>query len=164
MCEKQKNITEFYETTVKEIMLTSKSEIPHIADDVDIINALSILQKKDHVWVMNSKEPNQLVGVITESDTIVFFCPPLTSSQIFDSPDSRSLQFGETLTTQEIMSKNPVTAAPDEKIRDVIVKMKEQKIKHLPIVDEFGQLIGELSLHRILEEYLKYQSNPKIIS
>jgi CBS domain-containing protein len=155
MSEKKKSITDFYETKVKDIMQTNKSEIPCIEEKAEVASVLSSLNKRDHVWVMDSKEPTQLVGVITESDTIALFSPPLTSSQSFDNPDTRSLQFGVILTAEEIMSKKPVTASPDEKIRDILVKMKEQKIKHLPVVDENIRLIGEISLSRLIQEYSK---------
>lgn len=159
MCEKGKSITEFYETIVKEIMVTDKSDVPRIVEDVEISSVLPILNEKDHVWVMDRGEPTQLVGLITESDTISFFSPPLTSTQPFDGPDPRSLQFGETLTAKEIMSKKPVTVSPNEKIREIIVKMKEQKIKHLPVIDEQGQLIGEILLHDIIQHYVQHQSD-----
>jgi CBS domain-containing protein len=105
---------------------------------------------------MDSTEPTQLIGVITQSDTIAFFSPPLTSAQSFESPDSRSLQFGVMLTAEEIMSKKPVTTSPDETIRDIIVKMKEQKIKQLPVVDENDQFIGEICLNHLIKEYSKH--------
>ena len=54
------------------------------------------------------------------------------------------------------MSKKPVTASPDETIRDVLVKMKEQKIKQLPVVDENDQFIGEISLNHLIKEYSKH--------
>jgi len=159
MCEKGRSITDFYETKVKDIMQTTKSEIPRIEENTEVGRVLSSLNIRDHVWVMDSKEPTQLVGVITQSDTIGFFSPPLTSSQTFDNPDPRSLQFGVRLTAEEIMSKKPVVVSPEETIRDILVKMKEQKIKHLPVVDDYGQLIGEISLSCIIKEYSKHFAN-----
>jgi CBS domain-containing protein len=153
MDEKENTITQFYETLVKDIMSTSKTKIPHATDDVDITDVLSLLTEYDHIWIMDCTEPTLLVGVISESDTLAFFSPPLTTTEHFESPDSRSLQFGQTVTAAEIMEKKPVTVAPDETLRESIVKMKEHKIKHLPVVDESGQLIGEISLHHIIKEY-----------
>jgi CBS domain-containing protein len=155
MCEQKKSLHEFYELKVKDIMLTSKSELPSVDEKTDVFTMLSILNTKDHVWVMDSTEPAQLLGVITESDTIVLFSPPLTSLESFDKPDSRSLQFGECLLVDEIMSKKPVTIFPDETIKDVLRKMKEQKIKQLPVVDENQRLIGEVSLRILIQEFLK---------
>ena len=154
MCEKKNSLHEFYELKVKDIMLTPKSDLPCVTEKADIVAVLSLLIEKDHVWVMDSTDPVQLLGVITESDTLVLLSPPLTSLQIFDKPDSRSLQFGESLLAEEITSKKPITTSPDETIRDVVMKMKEQKIKHLPVVDESQQLIGEITLSRLIQEYV----------
>lgn len=158
MCENQKPTTEFYETNVIDLMRKVKAEIPRIEETADVARVLSILETNDHVWVMDSSEPTQLIGVITASDTIAFFSPPLTSALSFESPDSRSLQFGIQLTAEEIMSKKPVTVSPEETLRDIVLKMKEQKIKHLPVVDDYDSLIGEVSLHLIIKEYLKHFS------
>lgn len=158
MCEQNTPLHEFYELKVKDIMLTPKSELPCVTENADVATVLSVLTTKDHVWVVDSTEPFQLVGVITESDTLVLFSPPLTSFQTFDKPDSRSLQFGEFPRIEEIMSKKPVMVSPDETIKDVLLIMKEQKIKHLPVVDESQQLIGEVSLRRLIQEYSKHHT------
>ncbi len=164
MSEKRKTLKEFYETKVKDIMNATKSDIPHLKENADVSKVLCSLHDRDHVWVMDTQEPTRLVGVITESDTIALFSPPLTSTLSFDNPDHRSLQFDEILTAKDIMSKKPVTTSPDENIRDILVKMKEQKIKHLPVVDEYGQLNGEVSLRILIEVYLKQQTETDEIS
>ena len=157
MYEKKNSLHEFYELKVKDIMLT-KTDLPCIDEKTDFETALSLLIHKDHVWVMDSTEPTQLLGVITESDTIVLLSPPLTSLQTIDKPDSRSLQYGDVPHVEEIMSKKPVTISPDEKIRDILIKMKEHKIKHLPVVDKNNKLLGEISLNRLMKEYTKHMT------
>ncbi|VVB60558.1 CBS domain protein [uncultured archaeon] len=156
MCEQKNSLHEFYELKVKDLMLT-KSDLLCVDEKTDIETVLSLLIQTDHVWVMDSTEPTHLLGVITESDTIVLLSPPLTSLQTFDKPDSRSLQYGDAPPAVEIMSKKPVTASPDETIREILLKMKEQKIKQLPVVDENEQFIGELSLSRLIQEYSNQQ-------
>lgn len=164
MCDNQRVLTEFYETKVKDIMQTTKSEIPCIEDNTDVSQVISSLNLKDHVWVLENKETTHLIGVITQSDTIALFSPALTSSESFDNPDPRSLQFGVILTAEEIMSKKPVIASPEENIRDILTKMKEQKIKHLPVINDQNQLIGEISLSRIIQLYLEQKKIKKEIS
>jgi CBS domain-containing protein len=155
MSETRKSLHEFYEMKVKDLMQTLKSKLSCIDEKADVTTVLSILNTTDHVWVMDSTEPTQLLGVVTESDTLVLFSPPLTSLQSFDKPDSRSMQYGEVLLVEEIMSKKPVTVSPDETIRDVLLKMKEQKIKQLAVVDENQRLIGEISLRILIQEFSK---------
>jgi CBS domain-containing protein len=156
MCEKEKSTTNFYDIKVKDIMVSTKSDITCIEETAEIAIVLSNIKNKDHVWIMDSTEPTHLLGIITQSDTLAFFSPPLTSSQSFENPDPRSIQYGVSITASEIMSKKPVTSSPDETIRDILIKMKEQKIKHLPIVDDAGQLIGEISLNEIIQEYSRH--------
>jgi CBS-domain-containing membrane protein len=157
MSEKRMLLKEFYEMKVKDIMLTKKSEILCINEKTEISSIISILNNKDHVWVMDSKEPKQILGIITESDTIPLFSPPVTSLELFEKPDTRSLQFGVTLTAEEIMSKNPIKTFPEETIKDVIIKMKQHKVKHLPVVDQNGILLGDITLHQLIEEFSKVE-------
>ena len=114
---------------------------------------------------MDNTDPSLLVGIITTTDLLAFFSPPFSSDESFEKPDLRSMQYGETITVENIMSKKPVTVTPRETIREVLVIMKEQKIKHLPILDDSNHLIGEVSLSEIIQEYTKYlnQSSKKII-
>jgi predicted transcriptional regulator len=155
MSEKRKSFHEFYETTVKDIMQTLKSGVPCIEGNADVTLVLPLLEKTDHIWVTASTTPTQLLGVITESDTIALLSPPTIALQSFDKPDSHSLQYGISLTAGEIMSEKPVTVSPTESIRDVLSKMKEQRIKQLAVVDENERFIGEITLRQLIQEYVK---------
>jgi len=155
MSEKRKSFHEFYETTVKDIMQTSKSGVPCIEGNAPVSLLLPLLEKTDHVWVMDSATPPQLLGVITESDTITLLSPPTIALQSFDKPESHSLQYGISFTASEIMSEKPVTVAPTERIRDVLSKMKEQRIKQLAVVDENERFLGEITLRQLIQEYVK---------
>jgi len=155
MCEQKKSLHEFYELKIKDIMQAPKSKLACVDEKANVATVFSLILHTDHVWVIDSTEPTQLLGVITESDMIVLLTPPVTSSETFEKPDSRSLQFGEMPNIEEIMSKKPVTISPDFTIKDALILMKEQRIKHLPVVDESQCFIGEISLHQLLKEYSK---------
>jgi len=155
MSETQKSLHEFYETKVKDIMQSTKSDLPCIDETTDVATVFNTLNKKDHVWIVDNKEPTHLLGVITESDTISLLAPPLTSLQSFDKPDIRSLQYEISLTADEIMSKKPVSISPDKKIRDVLLIMKEQKIKQIAVVDINERFIGEISVRHLIQVYSK---------
>lgn len=159
MCEKKKSLQDFYELKVKDIMQAPKSTLQCIDEKADVETVISHLAHTDHVWVMDCSEPSQLVGVITQSDTIALLSPPITSLESFDKPDSHSLQFGENLLAEEIMSKKPVTTSPNEILKDVLLKMKEQKIKQLPVIDENQRLIGEVSLSHLIQQYSKQHTD-----
>jgi len=48
-------------------------------------------------------------------------------------------------TVGEVMSSPPITARPDDDIKDVATILDERRIKRLPVVDGQGKLIGVIS-------------------
>ena len=145
----------FYEIKVKDVMIPLKRNISIIDETTDMTTVLATMKDKDHVWVMDSADPSYLRGIITQSDTIAFFSPPFSSDDSFEHPDTRSMQYGENILAKEIMSQKPVTISPEETLGDVLLKMKEHKMKHLPVIDDSNHLIGEVSLLEIIREYTK---------
>jgi CBS-domain-containing membrane protein len=154
MSESKKSLHDFYEMKMRDVMQTSK-KVPFIQEDAPLDQVLPLLKDHGYVWVGSADAPKHIIGVITESDMIALLSPPLTTLQPFDHPDARSLQFGVPLTAEEIMSKKPVTASPDETVRVVIVKMKQFRVKQLPVVDPEGTLFGDITLHEFIERYYK---------
>ena len=154
MNEKHTTIAEIYEQNVKDFIepIDIKNSLVEKSDDVTQI--FFLLEKHDHLWVVDDKKTMQLCGVITESDTIQLFAPAYPT-QAFDKPHIQSFQFGLAAIGEEIMSKQPITAALDEKISDVIMKMAQHRIKQIAVVDENTRLIGEIRVFRLIQEYLK---------
>lgn len=152
MSETKKSLHDFYETKVKDVMETIHTA-PCVEENTPVENAFSLLKDHGYVWVIARGDPKDIQGVITESDMIAVLSPPVTSLQTFDQPDFRSLQFGIPLTAKEIMSKKPVTAFPDESIRDIIVKMKQFRVKQLPVVDHHEVFLGDVTLHQLIDRY-----------
>ncbi len=163
MSETKKSLSDFYETKAKDIMQTATQEFPCVDENADVTAVLESLSKKDHIWVLSSEEPTKLVGVITESDIVALLSPPVTSLQTFEKPDLRSLQYGLRMVAGEIMSKKPITASMNEKIRDILITMKEQRIKQIPIVDTNNRLLGEISLRHIVQEYSMHFASDLVI-
>lgn len=49
------------------------------------------------------------------------------------------------MTVRELMTKGPVTVDPETPIGTAIAAMRERGIRHLPVVDEDGALVGVMS-------------------
>ena len=159
MADEKKFITDFYELNIKDIMKSTISEIPFVEKNADITSVLSILNEKKHVWVVDNKETLLILGVITEYDTLMLFSPAYTPMQSFDKPTLLSLQYGLSTTAEEIMSKNPIKISPEEKIKDIIILMKQHKIKQVPVVDQNDKLLSEITIHNFIENYNKEEKN-----
>ena len=158
MSDKHSVITELYEFKVKDLLELIDAKISYVEKTDSIEQVFLLLGKKNHVWVVDDSIALHVLGVITESDTLQLFAPPYTPLQSFDKPTLQSFQYGLTTTAEEIMSKRPIIADLNEKIIDVIAKMKQHKIKQLPVVEENERLIGEVTLSRLIQEYSKRQA------
>jgi predicted transcriptional regulator len=155
MSETHTVITGLYESTVKEMFEPVDAKKSFVEKSDDMTSVFSLLCEKNHVWVVDDQKAKQVLGIITESDTIQLFAPPYTPLQSYDKPTLQSFQFGITVTAEDIMSKQPITVQVTEKIIKVIATMKEQNIKQLAVVDEQERLIGEITLNRLIKEYSK---------
>lgn len=46
---------------------------------------------------------------------------------------------------KNVMTENPLTLGPDAPLRDAVNLMRERKIRHLPVVEDGGRLVGMLT-------------------
>jgi predicted transcriptional regulator len=157
MSDESDFVSQVYELKVKDFMKTFSDDTPFVEKNADVNSVFPILNKESHVWVVENKENLQLLGVITESDVLSLFSPPYESLQSFDKPTIKSFQYGLSFTVDEIMSKKPLTISIEEKIVDVLQKMKQHKIKQLPVVDENNKLLGEISIRNFIDKYNERQ-------
>src|SRR4030042_5027734 len=149
---KNRLICDFYDLPVQQLMNDHLWDIPIIEKNEDIINILNILTGRHHIWVINTKKKNELIGVITEHDILATLSPKNFSPYVFGLPDIRSLQHGTVKTAEDIMSEKIITCKPDEKVIDILKKMKRYQLRRLPVVKN-KKLIGEITLHRLIQKY-----------
>jgi CBS domain-containing protein len=78
----------------------------------------------------------RLAGIITERD-ILRFCAarrgPLSSARVAD-----------------VMTRDVITAAPDDEIGHVMGVMTENRIRHLPVINQ-GELVGLISIGDVVK-------------
>ena len=85
----------------------------------------------------------KLVGIVTERDLVYLI--------------ARGIEFlASRYPVWEIMSEDPVTVGPDTSIQEAMEKMKELRIRHLPVVDDEGRPLGVISMRDIIELMLAF--------
>jgi CBS domain-containing protein len=47
-----------------------------------------------------------------------------------------------TVLVREVMTRQPITIAPETPLATALAVMRERQIRHLPVVDDMGQLVG----------------------
>ena len=154
-----KLISGFYELKVSQLMDKKVWDMPVVDRFMPIIDVLSILDGKSHVWVVDNSENKELVGVITRQDVLEILAPPRTSYSMFSVPRYRIR--GTKGRAEDVMNSDPITTVCDEKIVNVLQKMIKHRIRRLPVVSKDKKILGEITLkHLIHKFYLASQYHP----
>jgi len=160
MDKEKRLVKDFYELKIKQLMDKRVWDLPIIEKDQDILNVLSILSGRHHIWVVKDIENKELVGVITEHDVLSILAPKRQPEYVFGMPDIRSIEQGTVKKAGDIMNAKVVTCEPDEKVIDVLNKMITYKLRRIPVVEN-KKIIGEITLHHLIRKYYEAtQYNP----
>lgn len=89
--------------------------------------------------VMVVDENGKLVGIVTERDLVYVVVRGGA---------------GKGLSVWEVMTENPVTVAPDELLADAIERMRNARVRHLPVVGKDGKPLGMLSMRDVMDYLL----------
>ncbi len=86
----------------------------------------------------------KLVGIFTERDLV------------------RIVAKGVPLTTklEEVMTRDLIVARPSDPLPLLAQKMLQHGIRHIPVVDEEGRLLGVISIRRVLRYLLAEAEHP----
>ncbi len=120
---------------LREILQIKGSKVLTIAVQATLAEVVDKLVKNNCgslIVCESDGEPFNMVGIITERD-------------ILRASADRSASL-EQMKVHDRMSKNPVTCQPDDSIQDAMGVMTERRIRHLPIVNEQGKLVGMVSI------------------
>ncbi len=148
MTKSNRKVSNFYELKVKEIM--QKRGLPLIEKDAPADHVLSVLIKKTHVWVTESKKSKKIVGVITEHDVLSILAPKKTTPYVFGLPDLRCLRKD---TAGNIMCRRIVKCTPKETMRDALDKMMKHGVRRLPVTKRNNIIVGEIRLYHIIKKF-----------
>ena len=103
-----------------------------VQDCVDLMREHSIR----HLPVV---ENQRLIGLVTESDLREIFLASLV----------------EDLTIEGVMITEPLTVTPDTEIEDAAKLIYYHKIGGLPVVDDYGQVVGIITVADLVEAFIE---------
>ena len=147
---------DFYELPVKDIMDKNPPLIAKTATKRNV--AKKVCQKRRHVWVVEQKDSRKLVGVITEKDLLDIVSPMSSKTYIIGVMNPMSLRHSELYTAEDIMAKPVRKCSPDTIMEEVLLLMKDCRIRRLAVA-EGDEIVGELSLTTIIKAYFTIQDN-----
>ncbi|RMG12903.1 MAG: CBS domain-containing protein [Deltaproteobacteria bacterium] len=81
-------------------------------------------------------EKGKLIGIVTSTDVLA----ATVTESLEPTPPPQ-----EGITVGQVMTREPLVAHPDDLVLDAAAKMQMRGVRHLPVVDGSGKLIGMLS-------------------
>ncbi len=128
---------------VKEILANKGSEIWSIGPDESVYDAIYLLAEKK-IGALAVVDGDRLIGIISERD--------YARQIILKGLSSRKTR------VREIMSSEVFTSEPSQDVRKCMEMMSENRIRHLPIVENDG-LVGMISIGDLVRTIIAEQES-----
>jgi isocitrate dehydrogenase len=106
--------------------------IVFVAPDITVSRALELMRRRYiHSLIVSKTQDNPEFGIVTSTD-------------ISDKIIARELNPSQ-VKVREIMNSPLITIPQEWSLKDCAIKMKENRIHHLPVINEAGELFGMIS-------------------
>jgi len=124
---------------VKDYMVKKKEMV----DPQDaVISAIEIMVENDVGSVLVVDKDERLVGIFTERDLLRHYL----------ETQSKFLY----MTVGEVMSSPVISVTPDMKMSDALDLMAEKDIRHVPVLDEDGRVVGYITWKNLFKQFSKH--------
>ncbi|KUO81133.1 MAG: CBS domain-containing protein [Vulcanisaeta sp.] len=102
-----------------------------VRDNEPLLNVLRLMHGKNIGSVIVTNEEGKVIGVFTERDLV---------RVVANNEDVNSLTVGD------VMTKNIIVVETDASLIKAVHIMAKHNIRHLPVVDEGGKVVGIISI------------------
>jgi CBS domain-containing protein len=118
--------------TVHDILSSKDSNCIHtIAPTASVLDAVEAMNSS-RIGALLVTEDGQLAGIFTERDVL---------QRVIGA-----MRRPSSTTINEVMSRDVVSVTPDTDLDEVSTLMKERRIRHVPVRNDAGALIGMISI------------------
>ena len=124
---------------VKHMMLTN---VITASQNMTVKETIKMLYEKHIGCVVSIDKEKKCIGIFTERDAIRLV--------------ARNVQLDQPL--DNVMTKNVITVKEDSSINEVRKIIGAHKIRHLPVVNQKGRLVGLLSVRGVLDQFFGLNS------
>jgi CBS-domain-containing membrane protein len=132
--------------TVKDVMTT---EVVAIRSETTFKEMAAALRRYRVSALPVVDDAGRVLGVVSEADLLAkeALADPGPVAELVHRKDLRK---AEGLTADDLMTREAVTASPDDPIEQAARMMHFMRVKRLPVVDSGGQLVGFVSRADVL--------------
>jgi acetoin utilization protein AcuB len=123
------------------------SEDPLTVSPSDTIGKADELMFENRYRQLPVVKNKELIGIVTDRDIRSFL-----SDSLLYSPEARETALNTNV--EEIMTREPVTLAPDEALEAAVELLLTEKFGGIPVVDEVEGLVGIVTYVDLLRCFL----------
>ena len=124
---------------IHEILHSKGFDVITIAPEALVIDMLTLLKDNNLGAVVVSDDGRRISGIVTERDVV---------RKLVDGPDFLDAP------VSSIMSSDVLTCKPDDSVQSLMTTMTNRRIRHLPVVDEDGELAGIVSIGDVVKSHI----------
>ena len=125
----------------KQLLQNKGSEVWSVGPDTKVIEALQLMADKN-IGALMVTEGEKLAGIISERD--------YARKVILHDKSSTDVP------VKEIMTSKVYFVAPDTSIQECMAVMTEQRVRHLPVLDD-EKLVGVISIGDVVKTIISEQ-------
>jgi len=126
--------------SMKKIGELIKREPKSVSSTTSIREAVQIMYRENIGSVVITDPEGRVLGIFTERDLV------------------RVIAEGVSLDSSiaGVMTRNPVVVYEDEPVSRAVILMAERRIRHLPVINRKGLLVGMVTARDITESFRRY--------
>ncbi|MBW7916511.1 MAG: CBS domain-containing protein [Trueperaceae bacterium] len=129
--------------SVGQLLQDKGSSVWTVSPGATVFDALGLMADKN-VGALIVTEAGRVVGIFSERD--------YARKVILQGHASRELA------VRDIMTTRLVTVAPEQGLHDCMELMTEHRVRHLPVLDQGGALLGVVSIGDVVKAVMAEQS------
>lgn len=128
--------------TAREILSEKQVKIVSVSPDATVLDATRVMNQH-RIGALIVLEEGEIAGIFTERDVL--------QRVIGEERDPSRMQVGE------VMTRDVVCAPPETELDELSEVMRVKRIRHVPICDEEGQLMGLISIGDVNAMHASHQ-------
>jgi CBS domain-containing protein len=128
--------------TVADILRGKPNRVHSISPRASVLDATHQMNRH-RVGSLLVMEADQVVGILSERDVLTRI--------VAEEKNPRTVTVGQVMTTEVIVCR------PDTPVEDVSAIMKNRRVRHLPVCDEDGRLVGLISIGDLNAHHASHQ-------
>jgi len=124
---------------IHELLRTKGFHVITVRPSATVLEVVGLLKEYNLGAVVVSPDGREVVGIVTERDIV---------RRLLEGPDFLSGP------VSAIMTSDVLTCTAQDSVRSLMTTMTEQRIRHLPVVDDNGRLTGIVSIGDAVKSHI----------